>query len=532
MKHRAPRALARISTRLLAFNLLLVFLPVAGFFALDTYERQLLRALEHALVQQARVLASALSGRAGLDVADAERILRELALRQEARLRVVDATGRLLADSSRLAPEAVAGSAAPTQAESGQASGRALYRLASLAVRLLRRLRPPQPPLESSEFYGGSPVLDGSEIRDALAGRYGAATRISSGGQRSVTLYSAIPVWSGGAGARADRAVVGAVLASQSTWRILRDLYELRLRVARIFAASIAAAVAIGLLAATTITRPLARLQSSARLLLDAHGRIAGSFQAYRRRDEIGDLSRALQELTRRQEEHLRGVESFAADLSHEIRNPLASIRSAAEMAAAAGDGTDRARFLDMIRRDTARMERLLSDVRELSRIDAHLAEEERPRVDVGRLAADVLEVLRMRTDTNAVEVRLHATAGAVVAVSPDRLVQVLEKLLENAVSFSPAGCPIDVTVASEGGAVALRVEDRGPGVSEAMRFRIFDRFFTWRPGPSDSSSAGHSGLGLALVRAIAEGYGGTAAVRDRPGGGASFEVRLPAASA
>ncbi len=519
---RLLRTATRISTRVLAFNLLLVFLPIAGFLALDTYERQLLRALEHALVQQARVLASALSGGAAVDAGQARSILRQLALRQEARLRVVDAEGRLLADSSRLAPSPAAQPEARREPQvQGGASGRALYRLASLPVRLLRRFRPPQPPLESSEFYGGSTVLAGAEVLEALAGRYGAATRISSGGQRSVTLYSAIPVRGGGEG---ERTVVGAVLASQSTWRILRDLYELRLQVFRIFAASIAAAIAISLLVSTTITRPLSRLQTAARMILDARGRIVRRFEAWRRGDEIGDLSRALAELTRRQEEHLLGLESFAADLSHELRNPLASIRSAAETASAAGEESDRRRFLDMIRRDTARMERLLSEVREISRVDARLADEERRPVDARQLAADVLEVMRLRGD--AVEYRLHGDGETMVKVSPDRLVQALEKLLENAASFAPPGSPIDVTVTRERADVVLRVEDRGPGVPEALRERIFERFFTFRPADGDS---GHSGLGLALARTIAEGCGGSVGVAARPGGGARFEIRLPA---
>ena len=265
LRPRLPRFAYRISLRLLVINLLVVFLPVMAVLALGTYERQLLASLEHALVQQARVLASALSGGEALDVDAADHILAELAARHDARLRVVDGVGRLVADSSlpaaadevtlatpgdtRSRADAVVDDATATVDEPGQRDS-LLYRLASGPVRLWRRyLGAPAPPLEDSEFYSGAIQLDGGEVRAALAGRYGAATRISSGGQVSVTLYSAIPIWGN------DREVLGAVLASQSTFRILTDLYDLRLDLFRIFLLSVAAAVALTLFLSATITR-------------------------------------------------------------------------------------------------------------------------------------------------------------------------------------------------------------------------------------------------------------------------------------
>jgi two-component system sensor histidine kinase ChvG len=214
--------------RLLAFNLLLVFLPVAGFLYLDTYERQLLRSLEHALAQQARVLAASLSGRGPLAPTAAEAPLRALQGRHEARFRIVDPEGRLLADSSRLGTgEPAAPCGRPRLPVVPHAESLPLYRLASFPIRLARRLfAPPEPPYESGEFSSGAGTLLGEELRAALAGGYGAATRISAGGQRSVTLYSAVPVMH-------EESVAGAVLVSQSTYRILRDLYELRLRSSR-----------------------------------------------------------------------------------------------------------------------------------------------------------------------------------------------------------------------------------------------------------------------------------------------------------
>ena len=539
--------------RLLAFNLLLVFLPVAGFLYLDTYERQLLRSLEHALAQQARVLAASLSNRGLLNREAAAAPLRALEGRHEARFRIVDPQGRLLADSSRLGTsEPAASPASPTAAAPATAAASSrdapardaeslpLYRLASFPIRLARRLfAPPEPPYESGEFYSGAGTLLGEELRAALAGGYGAATRISAGGQRSVTLYSAVPVM--------DReGVAGAVLVSQSTYRILRDLYELRLRVFEIFLISVAAAVALSLVAGTTIVRPLARLRRQAGEILDGRGRLRGHFRLPARRDEIGELARALRELTRRLEAQLAFGESFAADLSHELKNPLASIRAAAELIPASPAG-ERTRFLGVIQQEVARLEALLARVREIAWIDARLEEEPRNRLDAAEMAQRCVESLRLRRP-ELPAFRLPAAADAAshpfVRLAPHRLLQVIENLLDNAASFAPPGSEVEVVTRCEGPWAILRVADRGPGIPPEHLRRIFDRFFSYRPvapgaQPQAASASAaqprdprleHPGLGLAIVKAIVEGYGGTVLASNREGGGAVFEVRLPAA--
>jgi two-component system sensor histidine kinase ChvG len=528
---------ARISVRLLTFNLLIVFLPVAALLYLDTYERQLLRSLEHALVQQGRVLASALSG-ADVGVAEeAERILKQLEQRQDARIRVVDARGRLLADSSRIGPPvpqadrslrtaADASAGAPAGAPAEQSL---LYKIASYPVRFYRRtLSPPQPPLPAGEFYANTDVLLGQEVQEALAGRYGAATRISSGGQRSVNLYSAIPI-------RAREEVVGAVLVSQSTYRILRDLYELRLQIFRVFLLSLVAAAALSLLVSTTIAGPLRRLRRQALRIVDRHGRLKGSFDLPRQKDEIGDLARALKQLTENLARQLGYSESFAADVSHEFKNPLASIRAATELVRGETDGRRREELLSVVEREVARMENLLSRVREISRIDAHLAEESRLRVDLGGLAQQVIAAFRLRgLDGRRLELAA-AEEPLFVSVSPERMCQVLENLLDNSLSFSPAGGRVEIGLTRAGQAACLWVQDRGPGLPPEHMTRIFERFFSYSPagrGRDAAAGAGteHSGLGLSIVKAVVDGYGGSISAVNREGGGARFELRLPLA--
>lgn len=533
-----PRVLSRIWIRLLAFNVLLVFLPAAGLLILDTYERQLLDGQERTMVQQARIMASALSGRGELDATEARRVLVELNQRLEARLRVVDADGRVVADSATLGPRREPGADGETTERGGdgrQPRESLLYRLGSALYRLWRGVFPaPELPAARPGLYtaGDDGRLGGRAVTEALAGRYGADLRVTGGEYTAAvtTLYSAIPVTRGEAG---SGPVVGAVLVSQSTGRVLAALTELRLGIFQVILASVLAAVVLSLLVATTIARPLGRLRDEARAIVDRRGRLTGSFGGSNKHDEIGELARALEELTQRLRRHLASTESFASDVSHEFKNPLASIRSAAEMLADADTPRDRRRFEGIVLREVSRLERLLTSVREISAIDARLEDEGTEPVVLNDLLAAVVEGLRLRGD-GAVAVELEVPQQPVaVRAAPERLSQVAENLLDNAASFTPPGGRVRVELEADGGVARFAVLDRGPGVPADHAERIFDRFFSYRESGERGGGGrrnGHAGLGLAIAKAIVEGYGGSIRAVDRPQGGARFEVTLPLA--
>jgi two-component system sensor histidine kinase ChvG len=306
-------------------------------------------------------------------------------------------------------------------------------------------------------------------------------------------------------------------------------LYAVRLDVFKVFLASLVVAVVLTLLVATTIARPLSRLRHRADEILDRRGRLTGGFEPSRRTDEIGDLERALAELTQRLEQHLRHTESFAADVSHEFKNPLASIRTATEMAIEEEHEPERRRFLAMIQRDVARMERLLTEAREITTIDAHLDDEGRQAVDLRELLAGLVDSFRFRSATDGPGFELDVGEQPIlVMASTDRLLQVFENLLANAESFSPRDGTVTVAVDDDGDHVEVRVSDEGPGVPEEHADRIFARFFSYRP---EGSNDGHTGLGLAICKAIVEGYGGSIAYRPRTGGGSELIVQLPTAA-
>lgn len=509
------RLASRISVRLLAFNVLLVFLPLAGVFYLGEYEAKLQDALDRSLVRQARVVAAVLSERGGLDPVEIQAILDRQSDRAGARIRVIDRQMLVVADSGA--------ELALNESSASDARRSLLYRIGAAIFRVPAAMLAPSDLLvQPADYYEASTRLSGPEVLAALKGDLGRQERTTAGGARSVTLYRTAPV--------VDRGEVAAVvLASQSTQRILLDLYAVRLGIFRIFVISVVVSALLSLVVAATIVRPLSKLRREAGAIVDRRGRLTGTFTGSERLDEIGDLSRALEALTRSLERHIRFIESFSADVSHEFKNPLASIRTATDMLAEVDDPNDRERFVRIIQQEIARMETLLSGIREVTLIDAELQREERAVVSVAEVVSRVVDGFRMR---GAAGVALRFEPGSDdlrIEASADRLAQVLENLLSNAVSFSPRDGAVDVAASRDREMVVIAVADRGPGVPESHKARIFERFFSYRKGLAGAGER-HAGLGLSIVRSIVDGYGGSVVVRDREGGGAVFEVRLPAA--
>jgi two-component system, OmpR family, sensor histidine kinase ChvG len=336
-------------------------------------------------------------------------------------------------------------------------------------------------------------------------------------GQRSLTMFAAVPV-------RRDHEVLGAVVASQSTFRILRALYDVRLRVFEIVLASLVAAAGLTALAATTIVRPLTRLRQQASTLAERRGPSPVSFPGAGRKDELGELARALEELTRRTNDHIALLHAFSADVSHELKNPIASIRTAAEMMAGAASETERHRFLRLMMRDVSRLERLVSSLRDIAIVERQIETDAIELVDVGVVLREVADAAQRHAGSR-VSIDLHDAGTGRVRASRERLAQVFENLVANAVSFAPDGTAVEVRASSSAGPAIVTVEDRGPGIPESHLDRVFARFFTYRPAEGRGD---HVGLGLAIARQIVESYGGSIVASNRDGGGAHFAVRLP----
>jgi two-component system, OmpR family, sensor histidine kinase ChvG len=502
------RFASRISIRLALFNLLVVFLPVAGVLFVGNYEQNLEETQIDSMQRQARLIVSELQN--GVKSSAALETIRF----GDERVRVISPGRRVIADTGALTVE---------EEQQSPAHANWLYRAGAAILRKpLQWFRPITRPLAASDPYERSSSLRGPEVEAAFVGRTAVEKRVASAPPRQVTIYTALPIYLRGN-------ITGVVLVSQTTDDIRQKIHEVRLATLQIFLAAVVVAMILTLLVSTTIVQPLRLLRKEATDIADPRGRLRGRFKGSNKRDEIGDLARALERLSQRLAQHQQSTEAFASDVSHEFKNPLASIRMATEMLAQVDAPAERSRFLRVAESEIARMENLMAQVREITMIDAEIQKEVRVPVDINALLQRIIEGFRMREKERVVFDFELAQALPAVDASEDRLLQVFENLLDNAVSFTPNGKHIAVRTTREGDAIVVRVSDEGPGIPAENMGRIFDRFFTYRP--DHPTIQRHTGLGLSIAKAIVEGYGGNVSAANREAGGAIFEVRIPLSS-
>ena len=281
---------------------------------------------------------------------------------------------------------------------------------------------------------------------------------------------------------------------------------------------------------ARTIANPLRRLAFAAHRVRLGRAREVDVPLLPARRDEIGLLARALHDMTQSLRQRIDATEAFAADVTHELKNPLASLRSAVDTLDKVDDPALRRRLLQVLREDVRRLDRLVMDIAEASRLDAELSRARFEPVDLGRLIESMIAMWEERGKEGVQIAFARPRAGtAVVLGEESRLARLIDNLVDNALSFSPPGGVVEIRAAGAGGEVTLAVQDDGPGVPPEAREAIFNRFHSIRP---DEDFGRHSGLGLAIAKAIAEGHGGRIEIEDRQDGrsGARFVVRFPGA--
>ena len=532
-----------ISIQISFFLILAVFVPVAAMMMLNTYESQLLTMTENSNVQQARLLSASLSvASEGTDSIRAETaisILSSMDGRFDSRIRILDGTGHLLADSSRIdlpldktvPDESNTYSRAPSIETSEKAvEDSFVYRLFSIPVRVYRKLRPPAAVYSNADYYSSKTIYDGEEIQTALAGRYGAKTRISSGGQVSVTLYSAVPVIT-------DGKVIGVVLVSRSTWRILQNLYELRTDLAKIFLASLAVVLLIAFFLGFRISLPLKKLSKQTSECADKKGRINSEklrqFTGSRRRDEIGDLSRSFKTLIDKLDAKIRYTQAFASDVNHEFKNPLAAIRSSAELLGEPLNNEERAHFSGAITEEITHLEHLLTEVRNISKIDGTDAETDTENIPLNDFINNLASRMRTAFPNTQIDTAVIGR-NPVVKMNPEYLERILSNLIENAAGFAQK---VQVTMGIKEFSgprrkeLSIFVADNGKGIDESEYEKIFERFYSNRPAAQSNTTAltGHTGLGLSIVKSIVDACEGKITVSRSPTlGGAEFSIQLP----
>ncbi len=280
---------------------------------------------------------------------------------------------------------------------------------------------------------------------------------------------------------------------------------------------------------ARTIVRPLRMLAIAAHRVRLGRSREVIVPRLPDRRDELGALARALSDMSIALRHRIDATEAFAADVAHELKNPLASLRSAVDVLETVEQPELRARLTAVIRDDVGRLDRLITGISEASRLDAELSRSRFETVDAGALCAGLVAAYRTAglPAGVALEYLPPLVGAAPVFGDPARLAQVLRNLIDNALSFSPVPGMVLVSAETAPGRVFVRVDDQGPGVPAENRGDVFKRFYSQRPDSEDFGR--HSGLGLSIAGAIIEAHGGSIRVDDRPGGGARYTVELPA---
>jgi len=548
-----------LTRRILFLNLAALAVLVVGVLYLNTFRNALIEARIESLRTQGEIIAGAIAASATVET-DAIRIDPEKLLELQAGESLRPGGDQLDSLDFPINPERVAPLLrrliSPTRTRA-----RIFDRDANLLLdsRYLGRiLRYDLPPIDDDKpdlidrayktidnfltpqnlpIYREQPGGNGAnfqEVMSALTGTPSEEVRISEKGEQIVSV--AVPVQRVGA-------VLGVLMLSTQGGDIDKIVAEERQAILRIFGIAALANAILSMLLASTIANPLRRLAAAAvrvRRGVKSREEIPDFSD---RQDEIGNLSIAVRDMTNALYARIDAIESFAADVSHELKNPLTSLRSAVETLPLARNEASRNRLMEIIQHDVRRLDRLITDISDASRLDAELAREDAAKVDLKRLIGDIVSVSADGgRHKKSVEIEFRAGklpqgAKAFHSIGHDlRIGQVITNLIENARSFVPdERGHISISLSRSGKFNIITVDDNGPGIRAENIDRIFERFYTDRP--SSEAFGQNSGLGLSISRQIIEAHNGTLTAENIPGTkpgevkGARFVVTLPAES-
>ncbi|MGH7068299.1 MAG: stimulus-sensing domain-containing protein [Acetobacteraceae bacterium] len=538
-RRRRRGAISPLLKHILVVNVVPLVLLVAALLYLDQYQGGLLQAEVQALRQQARIFAGALEESAVKEqtpnqpalVASLARPLltRLTAPTPNADARLYAPNGQLLADSRveegpggaivtvPLPPPVTLG---PLQVAIGWAYDQVEGLLPFPGAQPLA--------VAGTDSSGLAPDLRTTQSLIAEAGKGEVPPDIRRTRDHRLLVTVAEPVM------RTHR-LIGIVLLTREATQVVTSLFAVRMSILGLFALALALTVLMSIYLSRTIARPILSLALTAERMREGQGQASVVPEELKvRSDEIGVLAEALAESAAALWARLDAIDRFAADVAHEIKNPLSSIRSAIETMPRITDREQQRRLFYIMADDVGRLDRLISDISDASRLDAELARITMEPVDVAPILAALAELHETtRKDGDPRMVVEAPERGLVVNGVEGRLVQVLRNLIGNAASFSPRNSEIRLIGRQTGSWIEITVEDQGPGIPETKLEHIFDRFYSERP--EGEAFGKHSGLGLSISRQIVETLRGRISAenrRDNSGAviGARFVVRLPAA--
>ncbi|ASY64834.1 Sensor histidine kinase ChvG [Sinorhizobium sojae CCBAU 05684] len=547
-----------LTRRIVFFNLVALIVLVGGIMYLNQFREGLIDARVESLLTQGEIIAGAISASASVDTnsitIDPEKllelqagesitplpsdedlefpiiqervapVLRRLISPTRTRARLFDADADLLLDSRHLysGGQVLRFDLPPVDPETPSI-------MEAIGTWFNRLLQPSDLPLYKEPPGGNGSVYP--EVMNALTGVRGAVVRVNEKGELIVSV--AVPV-------QRFRAVLGVLLLSTQAGDIDKIVHAERLAIIRVFGVAALVNVILSLLLSSTIANPLRRLAAAAiRVRRGAKEREEiPDFSS--RQDEIGNLSIALREMTTALYDRIAAIENFAADVSHELKNPLTSLRSAVETLPLARTEDSKKRLLDIIQHDVRRLDRLISDISDASRLDAELARSDAKKIDLEKLLGDLVDISRQVRGSKkpvlldfVIDRKDNPKANFFVSGYELRIGQIVTNLIENARSFVPEPSGrIIVRLSRSRSRCIVTIEDNGPGIQAEDIDRIFERFYTDRPEGEDFGQ--NSGLGLSISRQIAEAHGGTLKAENIAGkgglvAGARFILSLPA---
>lgn len=495
-----------LTSRILAVNVVALVLLAGSVFYLDTYRNRLIAERFGLARAEVQITADALGP---LNRTKRKALLMRVGAEQKLRIRLYDRKDKLIADSFELVGPAFT-FVDPEKEPWYMHAARGLDSSLDFLVRA-----PPIPNYEESDKAAGFPEIAEARTTKATVMRQRRAP------DRTPVITAAAPV-----GEKGD-----VLLTMRNSPDITQNIRDARQTLAIIVGAALLVSILLSLFLARTIIQPLRLLVRAAIRVRLGRDRQVVVPRLPERRDEIGMLARSISDMSAALSQRIDGVESFAADVAHEIKNPLASLRSALETLDRVEDAELRRQLLGIATHDVRRIDRLVTEIADASRIDAELSRTTFEPVDMVQLVLALVEARDTRGVNGETRIEVtHRRAGfCVVPGDPARLERVLENLLDNAVSFSPPGAMIEIGITGDDEYVGIAVSDHGPGIPESEREKVFERFHSLRPAGEDFGS--HSGLGLAIARTIVEAHYGTLAAEDRFDGqpGARLVIVLPA---
>lgn len=448
-------------------------------------------------------------------------VLRQLIKPTQTRARIYDSDGAIILDSRYLY---AGGQVKQFNLPSVSGTERRIGWVETIGDTLNKLLQSHSNPIYK-ELDGSSKQYE--EVQSALTGASRHIVRQTEAGKLTVSV--AIPV-------QRFRAVLGVLLLSTEGDDIDRIVREERIAILRIFLVASIVILVLSALLASTVATPLRKLSEAAiQVKRGVNSRVEIPDFSHRQ-DEVGNLSTSISEMTNSLYQRIEAIESFAADVSHELKNPLTSLRSAVETLPLAKTEDTKKRLMDIIQHDVRRLDRLITDISDASRLDADLARDDARPVNLRELLENIVSASREIRRRKQAEIVLtinktkYSEQAFFVAGHDTRLGQVINNLIDNAVSFVPEiGGKVSIGLARNKNTIIMVIEDNGPGIQAENLDRVFERFYTDR---AETDGFGqNSGLGLSISRLIIEAHGGKIRAENRRDGhsGARFIVMLPA---